>query len=147
MSKYFLNTLSIVEQQIPKKIISWLTILWLSFIIFLLISIYYKYPQMKTFSSQVIQIEDKYYLKTNVETEDINYLIKGKLVIGDNKLEHNIISIQTFYYLEQEYYEIILKCKLPKQIQYENLPVQLRFQLNNTTIKKEIIKKIKKGMI
>ena len=65
-------------------------------------------------------------------------------------MDFNIKYIEPVYYLdsnEQKYYEVVLNSKLQEDLKVENNPILMKFELPKTTLIKEVIKKIRKGMM
>ena len=89
-------------------------------------------------------------IKTLIKEDDLLKLKKSNLIIEKESLDFTINYIDPIYYLDQQqqkHYEITLNSLLPKEFKQENMPILVKFKLSKTTLVKELIKKIKKGMI
>lgn len=144
------NSSFIIYSQVPKKIISFITILIITFIVFIIVSTCYKYPRYLNYRGNVIKGEDKYLIKTLILEDDLLEIKTGKLLINGNNIDFKINDVGQIYYLdqqEQKYYEVILNPVLSKEFKYDNLPVVMKFELPKTTLIKELVNKLKKGMM
>lgn len=146
----YLNASSIITKELPKKIISWITILIISLIAFIIVGIYYEYPQYLNYRGNIIKEKKEYFIKVLVLEDDLLKIKKGKLILNKKNMDFNIKYIEPVYYLdsnEQKYYEVVLNSKLQEDLKVENNPILIKFELPKTTLIKEVIKKIRKGMM
>ncbi|MDD2181046.1 MAG: hypothetical protein PHW32_01620 [Bacilli bacterium] len=147
---YINNSSLIITRQIPKKIISWITILIITLVIFLIVGTWYEYPKYLNYHGNVIREEEKYLIKTMILEDDLIKVKKSKLIIDKNFVNYKINYINPIYYInqqEEKYYELILDTELNDNIKLENLPILMRFELSKTTLMRELIDKLKKGMM
>ncbi len=148
--EYLNNASAIITTEIPKRIISWITILIITFTSILIFGIYYKYPKYLNYQGNIIKENEKHLIKILVKEDDILNIKKGKLILNKFEIYHEIYYINPIYSIdikEEKYYEILINCNLSDDLKYEQLPVIVKFELSNTTLMQEIINKIKKGMM
>lgn len=134
----------------PKQIISWITILIISTFSIVVVGLYYEYPKYLKLRGEVIEEQNEFLIKTIVLEDDLLKLKKGKLIIENQYTKHQINYIKTTYYLdnhEQKYYEVLLNVNLDVHLKKNQLPVLMKLELPKTTLIKEFINSIKKGMI
>ncbi len=150
MNDYLNNSSILINSQTPRRIVSFRTILIVTFITFIIIGNYYKYPRYLNYRGNIIKEDNKYLIKTLIKEDDLLKLKKSNLIIEKESLDFTINYIDPIYYLDQQqqkHYEITLNSLLPKEFKQENMPILVKFKLSKTTLVKELIKKIKKGMI
>lgn len=126
----------------PTKVVSWITILIITFILFLIISIFLKFH---IFSRHIgyIELNNNYNLKIIVDDKSFPIKSNYKLYIDNKKYEYKILSVEK----QIGYYEILVSCNLDDDLLINNNIVTITFQKEETTLIKEIIKKLKKGLI
>ena len=66
----YLNASSIITKELPKKIISWITILIISLIAFIIVGIYW-YPQYLNYRGNIIKEKKEYFIKVLVLEDDL----------------------------------------------------------------------------
>lgn len=125
----------------PSKIISWITILCILSLVFILISILFKINKY-TNTIGYVEIKEDYNLKIIIDKSLFPIKKNYKLYIEDNKYDYKIIKINKL----DTYYELLVDCKLEKELLINNNILKIRFKTGKTTLIKELIKKIKKGM-
>ena len=125
----------------PSKIISWITILCILSLVFILISILFKINKY-TNTIEYVEIKEDYNLKIIIDKSLFPIKKNYKLYIEDNKYDYKIIKINKL----DTYYELLVDCKLEKELLINNNILKIRFKTGKTTLIKELIKKIKKGM-
>ena len=126
----------------PSKIITWINILLLSLILFIILSIFLKYNIYSTHIGY-IEITDNYNLKVIVDNTSLPIKKNYKLYIDNKQYNYKIIKIDKL----SGYSEILISAKLDNKVLINNNIVTVRFKKNKTTIMNELIKKIKKGMV
>ena len=126
----------------PSKIVSWLTILAIIFILFTIFSIFLK---INLYSQHLgyIEINDNYNLKIIIEDKDFPVKNNYKLYIDNKNYDYKIININK----QVGYYELLVNCNIDENLLINNNLVTIKFQRGQTTIIKELIKKLKKGLI
>ncbi len=140
----------ILKYKISSKIISWQIILILSLILFLNISLYYKYSKYISFIGQVIEKDNQYHLQILLPEEKLSILDDYKLLIDNNYINYEILEIKDIYQLDEnlnKYYELIIKVSLKAKYQKNNLPIPIKLESKPTTLMTELINKLKKGMM
>ncbi|NLL45049.1 MAG: hypothetical protein GX247_05235 [Mollicutes bacterium] len=145
----FNNSSIILERKIPPKIISWITIMILSLIIFLSISLFYKYHKYLYYLGTVIVEDKNYYIKLYIDKDKIPNFSNNELFIDNIKTKYQIKKISEHYYLtenKKKFYEVYITCLLDKKIIMDNNLIELVFKMPKTTIMQEIMKKIKKEL-
>ncbi|MFA5603293.1 MAG: hypothetical protein WDA12_00345 [Bacilli bacterium] len=141
---------SILKINQPKRIISWITILIISVIVFIIIGLYYEYPKYLKLRGEVIEKQNEFFVKTIVLEDNLLKLKKSKLIIENKNVNYHLNHIETTYYLdnqEQKYYEVIFSANLDVHLKKNQLPLLMKFELPKTTLIKEFLNSIKKGMI
>ena len=126
----------------PSKIISWITILILLLVIFLIVSIFFHFSIFKEYIG-FIDISDNYDIRVMVDRSFFPVNSEYELYIDNRKYEYQITKIN---HLDQ-YSEVFIKCKLDKKVLTDNNIINVRFKKYTTTLIKEFIKRIKKGMM
>lgn len=123
----------------PSKVISWITILCFLVIIFLIINIFFKY---NVYSNYIGYIKDN---NIRIIMDDNSFPIKKdyKLYIGKKKYDYKVLNIEK----KEEYYELLINCKLDKKLLIDNNILMVRFKIKKTTLFRIIVDKIKKGLI
>lgn len=138
----FKNSKMKIMYSSPSRIISWITIVLIIIISFLIISIFYKYnTYIKVIS--YVNINEKYNIRGIIEKKDMPIKKNYKLYIEGKRYEYEIVDIKEY----DNYYELFIKCKVDKNLLINNNLLTLNFVKNKTTLMNEIIKKIKKGMM
>lgn len=125
----------------PSKIISWITILCILSLVFILISILFKINKYLT-TVGYVEINEDYNLKIIVDKSSFPIKKNYKLYIEDYQYDYKIIKINEL----DMYYELLVECKLDKELLINNNILKVRFKTGTTTLIKEWIEKIKKGM-
>ena len=138
----FKNSKMKIMYSSPSRIISWITIVLIIIISFLIISIFYKYNTYIKLISYV-NINEKYNIRGIIEKKDMPIKKNYKLYIEGKRYEYEIVDIKEY----DNYYELFIKCKVDKNLLINNNLLTLNFVKNKTTLMNEIIKKIKKGMM
>lgn len=126
----------------PSKVISWITILSIFIVLTLFISLFIHFHIYSTYTGY-IDINDDYNLRVIVDKNIFPIKDKYALYVENKKCDYQIKNIV----YHNQYYEILIKCKLDKKLLINNNVVTVRFRKYKTTLMKEFIKKIKKGMI
>lgn len=140
-----LNTFNYTKMKLltdkPSKVISWITILCILSLVFILISILFKINKYLN-TIGYVEINEDYNLKIIIEKSSLPIKKNYKLYIEDYQYDYKIIRIN-----EQDmYYELLVDCKLDDKLLINNNPLKIRFKTGTTTFIKEWIRKIKKGM-
>ena len=136
------NSSIILERKVPKKIISWITIL-ISFIIFILLfGSFFKYTKYEKTIGIVNEDNLIVFLEPSIT-------IDNELIIENKKYDYTINSINKDYTIldNKKYYETILNIDLDSKYKINNNILEIYIELEQTTLMKEIINFFKKGMI
>lgn len=145
----FDNSAVIMMRKSPPKIISWITIITISLIAFLIVSIFYKYNRYTNYIGTIVKEDEQYYVKLFIEENKIITFSDSKLLINSKVVEYQIETISKNYYLNEhseKMYEVSLRCVLPQNLIIANNLVQLRFESLKTTIMHNVIENIKREM-
>lgn len=122
-------------------------ILVTSLLIFVSYFKYYPYINLKA----IVQIENNnYYLRTLVDEEQIDDINQNIVIINGNEYKYKVKNISGEYILDErynKYYEVLLESKIDSNLVINNNIIDINIQKPKTTFLKQIIKKIKKGMI
>lgn len=127
----------ILESKIPKKIISWITILIVLTLLFICFSFvpFNKYKKLKGYINIV---EDTSFIILKINKSDFPIDNNNQLYIKDKKYNYKIVNI-----LEDK---LIVKSNLDKNLKIQNNIVEVNLLKNRTTLYKIIKEKIKKGL-
>lgn len=123
----------------PSKIISWITILSIMFILFIVFSIFFQYNIYSTYIGYIENDNIRIIINDNSFPIKNNY----KLFIDNKKYNYKILNLEK----NNGYYELLVKCNIDKTLLINNNIVTVNFQKEKTTLMKEIIKKLKKGLV
>lgn len=126
----------------PPKVISWITILILFVILGLFFSVFFQFYIFSTYTGY-IDTNDDYNIRVVVDKDIFPIKDNYELYIDNKKYDYEIINID--YY--NGYYEVFIDCNLDDEILVNNNIVTVRFQKYKTTLIKEFIKKIRKGLM
>lgn len=138
------NKSIILNQKIPNRIISWTTILIILTLFILIFGNLYKFDKYLNYNA-VIQNNNIILL---IEKNKINNL-KGQVMFNKKNYDFDIkeISEQDYYQDNKYYKQVILDMNLEDKYKIENNILNLYFKDKKTTLIKEIIDFIKKGLI
>ena len=110
---------------------------------------FFEYTSYINLKAIVKKDNDGYYLKTLIQEQNFNDINKNYLIINDKKYKYKIKNISEGYILDEnynKYYEVLLEKKINSNLIIDNNIVDINIEKNKTTILKQIIEKIKKGM-
>lgn len=110
---------------------------------------FFEYTSYINLKAIVKKDNDGYYLKTLIQEQNFNDINKNYLIINDKKYKYKIKNISEGYILDEnynKYYEVLLETKINSNLIIDNNIVDINIEKNKTTILKQIIEKIKKGM-
>ncbi len=140
----FNNSSIILYRKVPKKIISWITILTL-FTLFIII--FGTFIKFKKYENTLGIVKDN--TLTVLITPDKLDKLKNKLLIKNKEYEFSIKSISKDYIISdnKNYYEIILNITLDDNYKINNNILEISIELEKTTLLKETINFFKKGMM
>lgn len=138
----------ILEHQSPHFIYSWITILIITLLIFLLIGNNFKYNSYYFSEGTIIKDQNQYYTKTFLKKEQLPTLLTKPLLINQQIIHYQVIKIGNQYLLNNELYiEVWLNLKLDKSYLLEGNMLNLQWLIDSTTFIQEIIQNTKKGLI
>ena len=134
----------ILNQKIPNKIISWITILILFALFIIIFGSLYKYNKYLVCNA-IIQNNDIILL---VEKDKINNL-NDKVRFNKNTYKFDIKEIsEENYFEDNKYYKkVIISMNIENKYKIENNILKLYFKEKEVTLIGEIIDFIKKGLI
>ena len=127
----------ILSRKMPKSIISWITILIITFILSL-IFINIPFNTYKSFNGYIFKYKEKFYIRVLINKSDFPIYKKDTLYIKDKKYKYKIINIDKKKY--------ILDLRLDNSIKIENNIVIVNIKKEKTTVFKILKNKIKKGI-
>lgn len=110
---------------------------------------FFEYTSYTNLKAIVKKDNEGYYLKTLIQEQNFNDINKNYLIINDKKYKYKIKNISEGYILDEnynKYYEVLLETKINSNLIIDNNIVDINIKKNKTTILKQIIEKIKKGM-
>lgn len=131
MSMFLFNSM------LPKKAISWITILIIVFIIFIIFA-NIPYAKYKNYIGYIDCIDNNYYIKINLEESDFPFINNNYLYIMGKKQKYKIVSISNNI--------VTIKTKLDKNYLISNNKVLLSILNNKISLLELFIKKVKKGL-
>lgn len=126
----------ILEKKTPKKIISWITILIILTIIFIIIS-FIPFNLYKTKVGYVNIVDNNSYIVLPNNESDFPVHKNQKLYIKDKKYNYKIVKLESD--------KLILKINLDNNLKIQNNVLTLNILKYRTTLFKIIKNKIKKG--
>lgn len=128
----------------PFKIYSWVSILIVSFLVFISYSTLFKYKTYLTY----IGIVKNNYVEFYANKDFFTKKSENKVMINNEVLKYDIVAIEEYSYDSgnTEYWRIVLNVELEPKMKIENNRLTLRFLYKETTLYKDIMKKIKKGL-
>lgn len=137
------NSSIILLKKLPSKIYYWTIILIISFLIFIIISVFYRYDKIISYEAVTANSYIEFYV-----LEDFFDKNNMELLINDKKYNYQIKNIDPFTYYDSkvQYWKITIDAEIPTNWKIENNKLSLNFKKEKTTYLKEIIKFIKKGM-
>ena len=117
-------------------------------VLFIFISSFKYHPYINL--NAIIQKDNNgYYLRTLILEEQINNINTTSLIINGDKYKYKIKNISEEYILDEKYnkyYEVLLETKIDSKLVINNNIIDISIEQPKTTLLKQIIKKIKKGM-
>ena len=119
----------------PKKIYVYSYVLIIFSLLFVLVSIFYKFNINKTFISNIIFDNKKYYIETNISKTQLENLEKTKLLIENREYDYELVNINRNDYNNS--YNIILSIDFDISKLKNKSYMIITFQTKNTTYKKE----------
>lgn len=139
----YYNSSIILDRKIPSKIVSWVTILIGLLIFILLFGNFIGYKKYQ----KVVGIVKNNTIIVLIEPNMINK-IQRTLIINNKEYNFEINSISEDYTIldNKNYYEMILDIDLDNKYKINNNILELNIELGKTTLIKEIIIFLKKGM-
>lgn len=144
----FYNSSLILERKRPLYILSYLTIIIFVILLALLISIFYKYNPYKKYLGRVIITESDFYIKMQVEENEIP-LLNNNFIINNENYSYKITGISDIAYIGdnlKKYYEVTIESNIDDNLIIQNNIININLKLPKTTLFKELIKKVKKGL-
>ena len=130
------NSAIILDKKTPKKIISWITILIILTILFIIFSLI-PFNIYKPLIGYVDINNDNSYIVLDIDYSDFPVSNKNKLYIKNKKYDYEIILIEKD--------KLILDINLEDNLKIQNNIVTVNILKNRTTLFKIIKNKIKKG--
>ena len=126
----------ILEKKTPKKIISWITILIILTLLFVLFS-FLPFNIYKPLVGYVDIVDNSSYLILNLDDSDFPINKSNELYIKNKKYNYKIVKIKED--------KLILSINLDNNLKIQNNIVTINILKNRTTLFKIIKNKIKKG--
>ena len=145
----FNNTEIIMTRKMPSKIVSWITVLIIGLVIFLFISIFYKYNDYIYLDAKVLEDNEKFYLQTYLNDDYIKKISKATLIVDGIEQVFIISKITPSYYNDSNsnnIYEVLLEAPVNQKLNINNNIVELRFKLSQTTLINKFMTNIKKEL-
>ena len=138
------NSSIIMLEEVPSKIVSWIIILIFSALLFLSISIFFRYKRYLKYEAIIKNDNIEFYVDKQFFSRNDN-----KEVLIDNKKYHyEVIAFEEYSYSmgDVDYWKVTINVELPKELMIENNRILLEFLKEDTTLAKSIINKFKKGL-
>ena len=130
------NSAIILDNKTPKKIISWITVLIISTILFIIFS-FLPFNIYKPLIGYVDIAHDSSYLILNLNSSDFPVNKNNELYIKNKKYYYNIVEIKED--------KLILSVNLDANLKIHNNMITVNILKNRTTLFNIIKNKIKKG--
>lgn len=126
----------------PSKVVSWIFVLIVLLFLFIIFSLFFRF---NIFSSYIgyVDINNNYNLRVIIDDASFPINKNNKLYIDNKRIDYKIINIEKM----NGYYELLIDCKLDNELLINNNIIKLRFQKYTTTFMKELLKRLKKGMV
>ena len=144
----FDNSPLILEKKRPLYIISYLTIILIVILAIILIASLYEYNPYKSYLGKIVISENDFYINILMEERDVSFLNKN-IIINNKNYKSKIVSISDIAYIGEnlkKYYEIKIKSDIDDNLIIQNNIIQINIKLPKTTLLKELIKNIRKGL-
>ncbi len=142
------DLLFLIKSKPPKCIKLWIVLIIILKTSLLLIITFYSYPKQFNYLGHVVKENKNYLIKTVVLEEDVLKIKNSKIIINNQKQDFSLHNINFIYDdLNNKYYELNIKTYLCDEFQLINMPINIIFKLENTTLMKEFLHKIKKGVM
>lgn len=145
----FDNSTIIMMRKTPSKIFVWIVVIIIGLIVFLSLSIFYRYNKYLNYIGTIVEEDTQYYIKIFIEEDKLVAFSNNILLIDNKEIEYKVKNISKNYYLTPQsvkMHEVVLKCKLNQQLMIDNNMVQLRFKMPQTTAMHDFIENIKKEL-
>jgi len=126
----------ILDKKTPKKIISWITILIVLTVLFIIFS-FIPFNVYKPLVGYIDIVDDNSYLILNLNNSDFPVNNDNILYIKNKKYNYEIVSIQEN--------KLILNVNIEDNLKIQNNALTANILKNKTTLFKIIKNKIKKG--
>lgn len=126
----------ILEKKTPKKIISWITILIILLILFVVFSII-PFNIYKPIIGKVNITNNKTYIILNTNDSDFPFYKNNKLYIKNKEYNYKIVSIEDNL--------VLIDINLENNLKIQNNIITVNILKDRTTIFKILKNKIKKG--
>ena len=126
----------ILEKKTPKKIISWITILFILLCLFVVFSII-PFNIYKPFIGKVNVTNNKSYIVLKINQRDFPITLDNKLYIKNKEYNYQVVSIEEDV--------VLLNVNLDDDLKIQNNILNVNILKDRTTIFKIIKNKIKKG--
>lgn len=138
------NSSLFLLRKTPSKIISWILILIVSAVIFLIISLKFKYKNYITYEG----IIKNGYLEFYVDNDFFNRHYFNKVVINRKEYSYQIMAFEEYSYNLgiADYWKVTIKVDVPNEWIIENNRINLLFLRKEETVAQNLIDKIKKGL-
>ena len=130
----FNNSRIIIERKTPQNIINWITILFITLILFICISVFYRYRKYNIYEALILK-DDYVYLK--IYSSDLPK--DNKMYIYNKNIDYKIVS--------NDFESTLVKCDLTGDYLISGTPIRVVFKGKYTTLYNEIKNKIKKGLM
>lgn len=142
----FFNSSVIYKRKPSIKVISWISILLISSVIFGLIMCFYKYDISNIYYARVINNDDENYIHFSVDESFISMKNRNYLEINNKEYKCHLSSFSDNYYLvnSEKIWEVYFDCELPDELNINDNLIEVRVEKRRTTLFKELIMKLRK---
>ena len=144
----FNNSSIVYMKKTNNKIISFITILIVFSILFLLLAIFYKFEVFNIYYGKVYKEEDNTYVVFNVDSDFINVSKRNYLEINKKSIKCHLDSFSDNYilYNNKKYWEVTYTCELPEELSLDNNMLEIRIDRRSTTLFNELRRKVERGI-
>lgn len=102
----------IIKRKQPKRIVSWITILSISLILFFIIFFTYPYSKTSYYYENIIIEEGEYYVLINLDKTDTKNFVEGTILeVNDRVVKYEIVEMIDNYINNQ----LLLKLQLKNE--------------------------------
>ena len=145
----FNNSAIILLKRTPNKILNSMYIIILFVIVVIMFSLLYKYPKYSYYQAIVEKDNNDYVISIVLKEAELPFNKGNSIVIDNKKVKIKNIEVSDVNYdnMGNQYRIIKLKVNIDDKIKINHNIVDVHIYKGDTTIFKELWKKVKKGLM